>query len=364
MTAAPLSSVLLRLLRAPETAGALSGREWEDVIWQARVTRLDGRLWHRLERAAVLDAVPTPVKLRLHSGFLAAVNLRRRMLWEIDRVQWALRDQGLSIILLKGAAYARAVPEVALGRPVADLDIMLPPDELARAEATLLERGWEPVIFDEYDQRYYRRWMHELPPLRHKTRFQELDLHHAILPRTSRLPLDMTPIYAATVATDAPGLRVLSPPDMVLHCVVHLFHDGAIRGALRDLADCDALLRHFAQEPGFWNALLQRSRLLGLGRPLFYALRYAATLLGTPVPAAAMAEAAKAGPGALVLAFMDQIMPRALLPARRGRERLALQLSGFCLYIRSHWLRMALMPLLLHLGRKSWRRWKLRESEA
>ena len=37
-----------------------------------------------------------------------------------------------------------------------------------------------------YDQRYYREWMHELPPLLHVRRQTALDVHHAIAPETAR----------------------------------------------------------------------------------------------------------------------------------------------------------------------------------
>ncbi len=43
----------------------------------------------------------------------------------------------------------------------------------------------EWIKSDPYDDLYYRRWMHELPPLVHSERGQLVDVHHTILPLTA-----------------------------------------------------------------------------------------------------------------------------------------------------------------------------------
>ena len=43
---------------------------------------------------------------------------------------------------------------------------------------------------DPYDDAYYRRWMHELPPLIHRERDRMIDVHHTILPLTARITPD------------------------------------------------------------------------------------------------------------------------------------------------------------------------------
>ena len=51
----------------------------------------------------------------------------------------------------------------------------------------MLDAGWERVkAADGYDDAYYRRWMHELPPLIHRDRDRMIDVHHTILPLTAR----------------------------------------------------------------------------------------------------------------------------------------------------------------------------------
>jgi hypothetical protein len=352
---------LLRILRNPADAQHLSVSDWEEVLSHGRQSRLGGRLWYILEVQGLVHHLPTTVQRRLFSAFLAGEHQRQRILWEADRVDWALRCEGLSFILLKGAAYAAANLDIANGRDARDLDVMVPPNRLSAVENTLLKHGWQHVVTDAYDQRYYRLWMHQLPPLQHPDRATEVDIHHAIVPRSPRASVDMAPLHEAAIKVDNRGTRILAPVDMTLHCAVHLFQTGEIRGALRDLVDFKALLDQFSSEPDFWNGLVSRAMMLGLERPLFYALRYASQILGAEIPGIAKRDRGIAKPTPALLVLMDFLVPRALIPPSSQSDALLARVSGLCLYVRSHWIRMSPRLLVVHLARKSLRRWKLHE---
>jgi hypothetical protein len=233
---------------------------------------------------------------------------------------------------------------------VADIDVLVPESALAEVERSLLAWGWEFEPLDEYDTRYYREWMHELPPMVHRERRAVVDVHHAILPRTSRLRADPRVLLERAIEVDR-GVRVLCPAHMVLHAAVHLFHDGEIAGAVRDLVDLDGLLRQFAADPSFWDTLCADAAALHLERPLFYALRYSTRVMDTPVPALVRERVAPWGPPDPVRRLMDALVGRVL---QRGEEGGAA--AALALYVRSHWLRMPPGLLVRHLARKGLRR--------
>ena len=84
-------------------------------------------------------------------------------------------------------AFHAAGLDACLGRSVGDLDILVPRDAIERVEAALVMAGWERLKEEGgYDDLYYRRWMHELPPLIHRERDRMIDVHHTILPPTAR----------------------------------------------------------------------------------------------------------------------------------------------------------------------------------
>ena len=120
--------------------------------------------------------------------------------------------------------------------------------------------GWASMHLDKYDQRYYRTWMHELPPMRHVKRLTVIDVHHAIVPETAAIRPDPGKLCAAACPVEKEqGICVLAPVDMVLHSAVHLFHDGEFENGLRDLIDIQRLLNHFGHTPSFWDSLVERA---------------------------------------------------------------------------------------------------------
>jgi hypothetical protein len=261
-------------------------------------------------------------------------------------------------VLLKGAAYVFAGLPAARGRLVTDIDILVPRDALVEVERALVAAGWEHMKLHPYDQRFYRQWSHELPPLRHHRRGSVIDVHHTILPVSGRLKPDATKLLDAARPLAGLPLWTLSPEDMVLHGAAHLFQDGDLAGTVRDLVDADALLRHFGGHgPEFWDRLAPRARELGLARPLYYTLRFAHRLLETPIPARVLAEVDAVRPPAPVRALMDRLVTRSLLPLAGDHRTLGEESARLLLYIRSHWLRMPPGQLATHLVRKAARRW-------
>lgn len=345
---------LARLLRSPQCCSEFSNGEWDVAIRQARSANVLSRLAIVLEHAGQMPSVPARVRSQLISGLAMAKQQRISALFEIEAIRSAVVRSGTPIILLKGGAYVARGLNAAQGRRFADIDILVPKERLADVEAALMLRGWNTTHHDEYDQRYYRQWMHEIPPLRHMTRGTVIDVHHTILPPTAGRRLDASKLIAS--ARSIPGqntIKTLAPVDMVLHSMTHLFYDGELERGFRDLVDLDSLLSQYGREiPGFWDQLIPRARELDLARPLHYGLRFVGEVLGTPVPQAVLKESAQDGPNFVLRGTMDALFIRALGPAHASSSDALTPLARFLLYLRSHWLRMPPHLLVFHLLRK------------
>jgi hypothetical protein len=312
----PARVPMLDVLRAPASAADLTTDDWIALLGAARHSDLLPRLSWLIEDAGVMDALPIRVRDQLRAARPTGDHHRRSICWEVQRIGEALRELDTKIVLLKGAAYTVAGLPAGYGRLASDVDILVPRQDLRRVETALLQAGWAAVTLHAYDERFYREWSHELPPLQHVRRRTTVDVHHNILPLTGRLHPDATKLLAAAVPIDngdVHGLWRLGAEDMVLHCAVHLFQDGELGGSIRDLVDADALVSDFAHcDSQFWTRLVARAGELGLGRPLFYVLRYARRLLQTSVPDDV--EAALPKPSSPVLRLMDRLVMRAMLP--------------------------------------------------
>ncbi|MDQ8757782.1 nucleotidyltransferase family protein [Sphingosinicella sp. LHD-64] len=328
--------LLVQALRDPDS---LHDPDWSALVATARAEQLIGSLAARLAG----KAVPPRVEAILESARRDSAYARTQALWEAEMCRRALAPLGMPAILLKGTAFHAADLDAAEGRSVGDLDILVPRDRIEEAEAALIAAGWERMKAAEgYDDQYYRRWMHELPPLIHHTRDRMIDVHHTILPLTARPRPDATALIADSVVLES-GLRMLSPADMIVHAAAHLLADGDLAGGLRNLWDIDRLLREFAaRDDDFWRKLAERSRLHQLRGPVALALRLARRLYGTPVDRV-VAGRTRLG---------DRLFEARLL-ARNGWGQERHKALRFAFYIRSHWLRMPPLMLARHLWVKA-----------
>lgn len=346
-------SGLWRAEQAPE----LTLRGWEDMLGQARRSRLQARLALHFEERGWLAQVPPGPATYLSIGKLAAERQRREVEWELDRIDAALSGVDTPVVVLKGAAYLLAGLPPGQGRLFSDIDIMVARDRLPQAEAAMLAAGWAPEPHDDYDDLYYRRWSHELPPLKHVQRGTFLDMHHTISPPTSRYVVSgETLLKRAVPARPGHRLLVLCPEDMVLHSVVHLIQEGEFDAGLRDLLDIQDLIRHFEAKPGFWSRLLDRAKELGLETPLSLALTQLRRRLAWQPPPSKTARLADLDRRIIVRPLMAHLLSLALAPHHPSCDSRASEIARLALYIRSHYLRMPLLMVLPHLARKAWKR--------
>ena len=345
---------LVAVLRDPRMSGNFGARQWNELIAVARAERLMGTLADRLDGRAVPDEVAAV----LGDARIAAAQDRRAALWEADCARRALADYPGKAVLLKGSAYVAADLDAGKGRSIGDLDLLVAEKDLEEVETALLAAGWEWVKDNAYDDQYYRRWMHELPPLIHRERDRMIDVHHTILPKTARPTPDARAMLGSAIALQPDteqrgvrlakfsswhGLHILSPADMVVHSIAHLLADGELDGGLRNLWDIDRMLREFSATANFWDALAVRARRHELLPYVRRALRLTERIYDTPVD-----EMLRGKPS-----WTDDWYEKRLM-ARDGWGRQTKRWLRLVFYLRGHWLRMPPAMLARHL----WIKWR------
>lgn len=347
-----LTQVLIEA-RRPEYRFALDDATASLVIRQARAADLLAHLDH------VLDGrIATNVSPRFSEHLAAARVLVKKqhqtVHWEITQLKSAVQRTGAPMVLLKGSAYIAKGILSGKGRMLGDIDILVPRGALQDVENALKKSGYFPKDISDYDKRYYREWSHEIPPVVHFNRHTTVDIHHSILPPTTRLKPDARLLLAD--AEPLPGhedVYTLSPQDMILHSACHLFHEGELQHGLRDLLDIHALLGEFMIEERDWLNLLARARQLDLRLPLYYALHYASRLLQTPVPPAILEELTDDAPNRLVRGIQDWCFEEAFEPDHPSCQHWYSGIALFLLYLRAHYLRMPIHMLVPHLFYKA-----------
>ena len=206
---------------------------------------------------------------------------------ELGRVLNALGDQGIEVIVLKGAALAVTVYPSIAHRPMGDVDLLVRPQDLERAQRTLKATGYRFVPeaeerFKPFDTRFtgemaFRKEMGQMSV--------PIDLHWEIVVpewyrRTTTLKVEALWERARPLKLDGAAAWQLSLEDTLIHLCVHLaahaFHHPP---AYNDIAH---LLR--AESPFPWDRFMERAADSRLRTPAYFALAAAQKLEDAPVP--------------------------------------------------------------------------------
>lgn len=338
---------LAHYLLSPQALAELSDTQWDILLRQAQSARLHGSIAH----IAPAKEYSEVVTRQLQSARVVSQANQRAVQWELCELKKTLAPLGIPLIALKGAAYVLRDLPCARGRFLTDVDILVPRARLAQVEDALKFAGFSNAQHHPYDQKYYRQWMHELPPMQHMKRGSSLDVHHHILPLTARAHPPIELMLASAVPA-ADGWLTLCPEDMTLHSITHLFFDGEWDHALRDLWDIHQLLQHFARENVFWHKLLERAKVLQLLEPLMWALAVIQQWFNTSMPEDVAHEVQQFN-ASQMRRFMHKTFIAGSTPDHASCRRRSHIWARRLLFLRGHYLRMPLTLLIPHLIRKS-----------
>lgn len=353
----PDAPLLLAALRRPSSLLALTVRQWERLLILGRRHGVSGR-WHaQVEALGGSDRLPPGVGAMLRAEDMVAGYRVAGVRWEVNRISHALAAIPLRPVFLKGAAYILTGLPCGNARLIADIDVLVPQAELGTCEQALVSMGWRASPHDDYDEAYYRRWMHELPPMQHAVRGTVVDIHHNIVPPISGRAPSATDLLQASVAAGPAAELVLAPADMLMHSIVHGFMDGVFGNGLRDVLDVHELATYWAAaDADFWNVLQARISACGFERPALHALTAAHRLFATTVPAELLRAWRRPVLAPVSIELVHQAIKQVLVPALP--PSLPQRLAARLLQVRSHWNKMPLATLARHLAHKLILRWR------
>ncbi len=296
----PIQEDVLRAAVLDPEAAALAWRRIRprlllDDLWDGEVYRLLPQVQAKLRLAGVADPDLARMKgLHRHTWYLNQQLLFRVQPW-LDR----LADAHIEVLLLKGAPLAWGWYADPGLRPMADIDILVPPGDAGRALDLLASGGFRDVGNKSRTTLFA---LHHGSGMVHEDG-ASIDVHWN-LGAPFLLPGDGTvrntsagPIppgtasmaafwaHARPMAIAGRDARSLDATDLVLHVLVHGVWAGS-GSAVRWVADLAAIL---AADPGQsdpvdWNRLIRRARERRVTLAVGNALRYALDTFDLPIP--------------------------------------------------------------------------------
>ena len=249
------SQLLFQLFQQPQLAVTLSADAWVHLIRLLRQQQQLARYAYLFRQAGVFTHLPQYARHHLRNAEIIADKQYRQVSAEAAELTQLLAPLQVKPVFLKGAAYAlqQGLP-AGIGRTFSDLDILVPKEQITAVEQRLSVFGFLPEPVSAYDQHYYRKWTHEIPPLRHHSRGTILDIHHNLIPPISGRAPDIRRFWQQLNLT-VDGYQVLSLPAMTLHSLIHLFFNEDFKKGFRDLTDLHLLFAGFSEQD--WEQLLQ-----------------------------------------------------------------------------------------------------------
>lgn len=334
----------------PEEAKSVTPLEWQSLILVLRKSQLLARFGLLFDSAEVLSALPQQVQRHFKNAITLAGKQRKQVQYESLQLVKFLNQKSIQLVFLKGAGYTLADNAPALGRVYSDIDILVKKHDLLSVEQNLAFTGWFAQELNDYDERYYREWAHEIPPLAHGVRGTVLDIHHNIVPLVSGRSINVDVLLGYTQVLDS-GIIVLNSAAMTVHSFIHLFFNEEFSSGYRDMTDLFLLMDN--QNEAYWQDVVTISTNIGFTKELALALRYAELYFGFNAPA--FVKNASVITNVRISLLEDFIFKRVLAPKHPLVDVRWKGLAELLGLIRGHWLKMPIHILIPHLFVKGYR---------
>lgn len=261
-------------LRAPQQVNEFSDLDWNTLLREARRAAIMDKLRAVLEREVGLANIPSTVAEVFAGSSRYVAYMQQRLRFELSELTRLASVTPYPIVLLKGAAYIAADTAASVGRGTSDIDILVEESNIADLEERLKNSGWMfAESLSRYDENYYRRWAHELPPMTHPNFQFELDVHHNLLQRTHRVSPKTQLLFESIKPLSNTPFWVLDTNDQIIHSATHLTMGDEMRGGIRDLHDISLMLGQTIHDVESAQNLIHRARDVGLLVPVVDALK-------------------------------------------------------------------------------------------
>lgn len=282
----PAATRLLLDVLQPDTSpplATLDERAWQALADAALRHALAPYLWLRLQERNASSIIPPGIGESLQATHTLATLRAEAWQRQLEQVLRALNGTGVPTILLKGAHLGREVYPAALARPLSDLDLLVPPDDLSRAVRALGDAGY--ALPTPEDWASYRDH-HHAPPVRRAGRLP-VELHATIEPCAPPFNLPLADLWTRARCTTAggTGAYVLAPEDLLLHLAVHMGHSHLLGSSLVRICDVALVLTRYGANMD-WEEVVRLTREAGARRFVYTALELSRLLLRAGAPPA------------------------------------------------------------------------------
>ncbi len=236
----------LRVAGSRETAPLerVEADEWRRVLARAKSDGLAPYLHARLQGDSAWRRLPADVREALRTEHL--LSAANALIWRAALVEVgaAMAAEDIDCLVLKGAHLALDIyPDPSL-RPMLDLDLMVPREQLARGGRILRDLGYRQPDLEPWRAREISGRLHHAPAFIRRNPKVVIELHTRLTPRDATAAQDVDDVWQRSVplVIDGQSMRALCPEDAIVYLCVHAACLHRLEFGLRPLLDLALLL--------------------------------------------------------------------------------------------------------------------------
>lgn len=244
----------------------LSREEWQEIVSMAQRHCLGPQLHLRLRESNSLSVLPPELSERLEKTYIIGVAHGTRRSVELSAVLSHFNLGGIPVIVLKGPHLAELVYRNWALRPMADFDLLVKTNDLARAAKVLQELGYRSPVEVACDASA-RRHFHLAQMT--NDRGSLVELHWTLEPPESPIKPDIDGLWSRAEPAVIAGVetRIMSKEDLLLYLCVHTAYQHRFSSGLLALQDISLAISSMGDRLD-WDKLAGLSKQWGAERCL------------------------------------------------------------------------------------------------
>jgi hypothetical protein len=266
----------------------LTEQDWIAINKKIYLHKIAPLVYHNLSQNNKLSNVPNSIARGLRSDYFQCSLNNTRTYHELSQILKSADSNGIPIIVLKGAALAGLVYTSHALRPMNDMDLLIKPEDIRKANDMLIQLGWKCKIQDELleilnqqgaDLEYVKNSM--------------IDLH------TTLRELPSVDLWANSKSVNIASLnmQILGYEDFLMHISLHIYKHiqtafllgGFGMTELTKFCDIILLIRKFRNEIN-WDYIVRISKLNQSASGLYTILNIVNRDLGENIPDDVLSE--------------------------------------------------------------------------
>ena len=246
----------------------LTQENWATLIFEASRHRLAPLLYSKIKLAEAESKIPADVVQKLRKKYLANVYRNTVLFHQLTELVACLNNQGIPVILLKGAHLAEFVYKDIALRPMSDIDILVKEEHLSETVEVAFEAGY-CLMSDNFHgkEKTNKNYNYGIAPdvkhfetLSHPETKCVLEIHCSIASEVSPFGISPSELWqdAQPASLNKNSVFLLSPEDLITHLCLHASYDDLFGYGLGSLYDIATTIQHYGTVID-WKKLWRRS---------------------------------------------------------------------------------------------------------